>query len=137
MPGEFRSFDVHYIEGESLLVTVDLMAADMGDPDMNDVLADPAWFGSDSNPEAKFGAVSIRQTAPGRFSADGLLTLKGVERAITVPFAWRSGDGHATMSGKLTMQRTDYDVGSGEWSTGESIGLDVALRFDVKLAPCD
>ena len=43
----------------------------------------------------------------------------------------------ASMQGELTLRRTDFNVGSGEWSTGESIGLDVTLRFNVQLEPCD
>ena len=137
LPGEFRRFDVRYAEGSALRVTVDLTAADMGDPDMNDVLGDPAWFGIETHPEAVFEASSIRETSAGQFSAAGKLSLKGVEGAATVPFSWQVNGDRAAMEGEFTLTRTNFNVGSGEWSTGESIGLDVALSFDIQLTQCD
>ena len=136
LPGEFRSFDVRYVEASELRVTVDLAAADMGDPDMNDVLADPAWFGT-AHPEAVFEADSIRETEAGQFVAEGMLDLKAVEAATAVPFRWRADGDGASMQGEFTLRRTDFNVGTGEWSTGESIGLDVTLRFDIALEPCE
>ena len=137
LPGEFRVFDVRYTEAAGLHVTVDLAAADMGDADMNEVLADPAWFGTETFPEAEFAADEIITTGAGRFVAEGVLDLKGVQQPVAVPFAFAESEDSASMQGELSLRRTDFDVGSGEWSTGEAIGLDVRLVFDIRLERCD
>lgn len=141
LPGEFRDFDVSLdfdpacLESARLRVTVDLRVADMGDPDMNDVLFDPAWLDVEQFTEAVFVSDAITEQAPGEFIAMGTLDLKGMVRHVAVPYSWtRSGD-QATMNGGLVLKRTDFDVGSGEWATDDAIGLDVALHFTVQLLP--
>jgi polyisoprenoid-binding protein YceI len=39
------------------------------------------------------------------------------------------------MSGELSLQRTDFNIGTGEWSAGDIIGLEVDVRFEVALEP--
>ena len=46
-------------------------------------------------------------------------------------FKWSEDDKTATMSGEFLVDRTDYDVGSGEWSSGDTIGKNVNVRFDI------
>lgn len=139
LSGYFREFnvvlkcDAACPESGSLRVTVNLKAADMGDPDMNEVLLDPAWLAVEQFTEAIFCSDSIARQAPGEFVATGSLNLKGTVKDIAVPFAWASSGVQATMQGKFVLQRTDFDVGSGEWATDASIGTAVALRFAVQL----
>ena len=37
------------------------------------------------------------------------------------------------MKGEVVVDRTQFDVGSGEWATGETIGIEVRVRFDLVL----
>jgi hypothetical protein len=37
------------------------------------------------------------------------------------------------MSGEIVIDRTRFDVGSGEWASGEPIGIGVRVRFRVTL----
>ena len=142
-PGRFAGFELDlYFDPDNpddarLRVTVDLAAADMGDPEMNAVLADPAWFDSATSPEAVFDSKDIDERPDGEFVANGILELKSTRQAVAVPFAWcESADG-ARMRGELVLERTDFDVGSGEWATDDSIGVDVLLRFDIRLEQRD
>ena len=142
LPGTFGRFDVVFDfdpgrpADADLRVTVDLLAGDMGDEDMNEVLFDVAWLHVGKYPEAVYTSDTILEQAPDSYIAEGALRLKGAERRVSVPFSFRNSDERAEMSGEVVLRRTDFDVGSGEWSTGDSIGLDVRLRFDVKLEPC-
>jgi len=138
-PGTFHTFDVEldFDPAEPaagrLHVTVDLHDADMGDPDMNAVLFDPAWFGVERYPEAVFESCDISQSAPHRFVATGRLTLKGTTKPVAVPFSWQASGERASMHGELVLSRGVFDVGSGEWADGDTIGSDVHLSFDVQL----
>lgn len=140
-PGEFKEFDVDLDfdpaspESGKLRVTVNLKAADMGDPDMNDVLFDPAWLDVEQFTEAVFVSDAITEQAPGEFVATGTLDLKATVKTVAVPFSWTSSGDQATMQGNLILQRTDFDVGSGEWATDDAIGIDVTLDFTAQLLP--
>jgi polyisoprenoid-binding protein YceI len=138
-PGRFEQFElelafdpVNAADGQ-LRVTVNLAAADMGDPDMNGIIADPFWFDVVSFPRAVFASERIEASAPGEFTATGILTLKGMTQTVTVPFQWSQNDARASMRGEFVLQRIDFNVGSGEWSTGDAIGIDVKLQFDLLL----
>jgi polyisoprenoid-binding protein YceI len=138
-PGVFKRFLVLFCFDPSqpseawLRVTVDLTAADLGDPDMNAVLADPAWFDTGHFAEAVFDSHSIVEQAPGEYVANGTLDLKGVQKNLAVPFAWTSAGDTASMAGELLLDRSEFDVGSGEWASGDTIGIAVQLKFAIQL----
>jgi len=142
-PGEFRKFDVYFDfdpddpgAGE-LCVRVDLNGADMGDPDMNAVLFDPAWFDLEQFSQAFFISDEIKLLSPGQFLVVGKLNLKGTVQTVEVPFLW-AGSGHeAMMRGEFVLQRIDFNVGSGEWANDDAIGIDVVLRFTIQLVHGD
>jgi polyisoprenoid-binding protein YceI len=143
LPGEFRDFDV-VLDFDpaapgagNLRVQVDLRSADMGDPDMNAILADPAWFHSGKFGEAVFRSERIGAAESGGFVAGGTLSLKGRELPVSVPFYWQGSAGDAALQGEFVLRRTDFDVGSGEWADGDAIGIDVRLNFDVHLRHCE
>ena len=141
--GEFKRFDVKLkldpkkLATSRLRVIVDLAAADMGDPDMNEGIADSDWFNVGKFPKAVFESERIEAGAPGKFVATGILNLKGISRPVTVPFSWSEKGKRANMRGEFIVQRTGFNVGSGEWATGDPIGIDVKLRFDVSLKRAD
>jgi polyisoprenoid-binding protein YceI len=138
LPGRFEQFDVALVFDPDnpgagyLQVTVDLEGANMDDPDINAAIAAAEWFHIAEFPQATYESEEIVATASGRYVAKGELDLKGIRREVDVPFTWSaSGDG-AEMTGAVVLQRTDFDVGSGEWSNGEAIGLNVRLTFTVR-----
>jgi len=142
LPGSFPVFDVRIdfdtadVENGRLVVSVALVDADMGDEEMNAVLADPAWFDSARYGVARFASEEIAANEHG-YVAKGELDLKGTTKPISVPFAWTETGDSASMEGTFALRRTDFDVGSGEWSTGDAIGLDVTLSFVIRLERVD
>ena len=141
VPGRFRSFSVRLDTGEGgvagaeLEVTVNLEGADMDDPDINEAIAGAEWFDVNKFPVATFTSDGIEEAPDGSYLASGHLELKGARLPLTVPFRWSESDGRAKMSGEVAIDRTQFDVGSGEWANGETIGTAVRVRFDVTLAP--
>ncbi|MGB1245577.1 MAG: hypothetical protein ACPG88_09120, partial [Porticoccaceae bacterium] len=66
--------------------------------------------------------------------ARGRLSLKSANKTIQVPFSWLpSADGSIKMLGELQLDRGDFAIGSGEWSSGDQIGLAVRVWFDINL----
>ena len=137
--GNFRRFDVVLeldpakLDSSHLRVTVDLTAADMGDPEINAIVADPIWFDAGKFPKAVFESKRIEARGPGKFVATGVLNLKGSSKAVAVPFSWSEKGARANMRGEFAVQRIEFNVGSGEWATDDPIGIDVKLQFDLTL----
>jgi len=137
--GELRQFDTrlrfdprHPRQGH-LRVTVSVASADMNSADINSAIRGTAWLDVAQFPRGVFDSDRITRDKRNAYIARGTLSLKGVERAIAVPFAWQEGDGSATMTGHLDLERTVFRIGTGEWSDGSTIALEVEVRFDVHL----
>jgi polyisoprenoid-binding protein YceI len=143
LEGSFTDFDVR-IEfdpeepaGSSLRVTVALAGAGMGDSDMNEAIAAQEWFDVKGFPNAQYSSNDIVESAPGSYVVHGVLVLKGIRRDVDVPFLWSESGDLATMRGEFMLKRTDFNIGTGEWASGEQIGIDVVVRFDLQLERAD
>ena len=137
LPGRFETFSVELqtadgsIEGGQLIVSVDLIAADMDDPDINEAISGEDWFAVESHPVATYTSNAIRQAEENIYIATGELELKGHVEATAVPFTWSESGTSATMTGELALDRTRFNIGSGEWADDESIGKAVRVTFRV------
>ena len=137
LPGRITAFDVRLEIDDGgfatarLVVTVDLAGADMDDPDINEAIAGDEWFGVAEYPQATYTSRSIVETAPDEYRAVGELELKGISQSVEVPFTWTESAGRAEMSGEFVLDRTQFNIGSGEWANDESIGTAVRLSFKV------
>lgn len=138
-PGVFKSFDVkarfdpEKPAGGRLEVDIQITSADMSIREVNAAIRGPEWFDFARFPRAEFRSSEIRAAGPGRFAARGVLTLKGVQRPVEVPFTWRGSGGSATMEGELSVPRGAFGIGTGEWAAADVIGPDVKIRFKVVL----
>lgn len=140
-PGIFRHFSVcldfdpvQPADG-SLVVAVDVTSADMDSADINEAIAGPEWFDSVQFPQARFESHEIERSGDSAFIAHGRVSLKGVEREVDVPFAWVTDGTAARMNGELSLNRSDFNIGTGDWAEDDSIGFKVIVHFVVKLEP--
>ena len=138
--GEFRQFVVNMVsdqnlQPEALSVKVQITSADLGSSDLNEAIQMVDWFDSQSFAEASFTSEQIVATeGDNQFIARGRLSLKSANKTIQVPFSWLpSADGSIKMLGELQLDRGDFAIGSGEWSSGDQIGLAVRVWFDINL----
>lgn len=138
--GTFKEFDVRLTQfdpqnpaGAQLEVTVKIASADMNSQDINDAIKEAEWFDVAHFPQATFVAKNITRTGRGDFVANGKLKIKSVERSLTLPFSWDDNGDGAAMQGKLTLNRGTYHIGTGDWSSGDLIGLEVNVKFKVNL----
>ena len=137
VPGRFRKFDVQLgtddgkVVGSTLTVTVQLDGADMDDPDINEAIVGEDWFAVNQHPVATFTSDDVEDSANGSYLAPGYLELKGIRLPVSVPFKWSESGDSAEMSGDLVIDRTRFNVGSGEWASGDTIGIDVRVSFTV------
>lgn len=137
--GKFQRFSVNVsadAEGApcAVEVVVEMDSVAMGGSDINREIRQPEWFDIAGFTQATFHSTAVIPTITGGYASIGTLTLKGVQRTISVPFDWQyTKADQATMVGELELQRLDFNIGLGDWADGDSIGLNVLVRFDLKM----
>ena len=135
--GAFKEFSTSYqtdSQGQPnrLIVNIAITSADMGNSDLNEAIGAIDWFNISDFPQAQFISEEFSYGDDGIFLAKGTLQLKGFKKTITVPFRWQAlSQDSASMTGELILSRNDFFIGTGEWASGEQIGLAVKVWFEV------
>jgi polyisoprenoid-binding protein YceI len=141
--GRFPKLGVNFtfaddnLAASHLEVTVDVAALDTGDKERDDTLRGAELFDVAKFPQSRFAATAIAKTPAGAYEAAGSLTLRGVTRALRVPFTLRSaieqGRRVLYMSGKTVIKRLDFGVGQGDWKSTEWVNNEVTITFNLRL----
>ncbi len=132
--GSFAAFtaaitlDPDDLAGASINVDIITASAATGSSDRDEALPTADWFDVANHPIATFTSTNISQTAEG-YVADGTLTLKGTTQPVALPFSLTIEGDTAQAAGGLTINRNDYNVGTGPLSP--MAGNDVTIRFEI------
>jgi polyisoprenoid-binding protein YceI len=138
--GSFQRFQVAFdldldrLHAGRLDVSVETASIDTQDGERDEILRSQDFFWVDEFPRAEFHAARIER-AGAAFRANGTLTMRGVSRAVPVEFTLAPSGAATVMKGTARLQRLDFGLGQGDWSTTEWIGDDVEVRFELKLEP--
>lgn len=137
IPGHFRRYDTRIVfdpadlKAAQVTVTIDMSSAVTGDPTRDQALPSGDWFASARFARATFTTRSITARGPGAYVANGVLTIRGVARPVALPFTLAIQDGVARMNGKLTIDRTAFGVGQGQWQSATPIAPTVIVSVQV------
>jgi polyisoprenoid-binding protein YceI len=137
--GAFKRFDATVAfdpakpEATRAEFEVDLGSIDLGNAEGETEAKTKTWLDVPGFPKAKFVAQSVKQTAPGKFTATGPLTIKGVSQPITAPFTLTEAGNARTVEGQFTLKRLQYRIGEGPWADTETVADDVIVRFRFTL----
>jgi cytochrome b561 len=125
-------FDPRNLAGSRAVVLVQTGSVRTGlaEPDQN--LPMPDFFHVERFPTARWESTSIRATGPGRYLAEGTLTLKGRPYRLALPFSLAITDTTATMSGTMTLNRQALNVGMESDSSFEWVPRDFTLQVQVR-----
>ncbi|MEM9013675.1 MAG: YceI family protein [Pseudomonadota bacterium] len=135
--GEFESFraeidfDPDDLENARISVAVDMTSAKTGDRQRDSALPGGDWFKAREFPEAEFLSTDITRSADGNYTANGSLTIRDMTKEISLPFSLAIDGDVADAAGEITLVRTDFGVGRGEFSEGKWVGLDVGVSFQI------
>lgn len=128
-------FDPARLDQSSVVATIDLASAVTGSPDRDQSLPTSDWFDVARHPSAVFRSTRIRAAGPGRYLADGVLTLRGVARPLTLPFSLSiTGQGArqtARMTAAVALNRSAFGVGQGQWASGEVVPTTVQVTISL------
>lgn len=109
-------------------LTIDLASIDAGSSDANDELKKPAWFDTANYPVGTFEATSVKALGDNRYLLTGKLTLRRITRVVQVPVLLKSENAIGIFDGQLTLKRSDFKIGEGEWAD-TVVSDDINIRF--------
>ncbi len=128
------SFDPAQLASSKLDVVIPLAGASTGNGDRDSTLSSSDFFNVAKFAQARYTASKFRSLGGNQYAADGSLSLRGVSKPVTLTFTWTPG-AQPVLSGKATVKRLDFGVGSGDWEDTSSIPNEVAVSTKVVFKP--
>ncbi len=135
--GEFEAFTANItfspddLAGSSVEVLIDIASANTQSADRDSQIVAPDWFDAAQWPTAKFVTKSFTETSAGKYEAVADLTIRDVTREVVLPFDLVITDGTAEAVGSVTIKRTDFGVGQGQWTDTSQVGDDVTIKVTI------
>lgn len=135
--GHFKQFTVNVDfdpkapEAGHISVSIPMASAESGSDERDGMMPTADWFDASKFPAATFESTSIKKGAtPDNFIVSGKLTIKGVAKDVDLPFIFtEQPDGRASAKGELTLDRTAYNVGTGNWASDTYVKFPVKVNF--------
>jgi polyisoprenoid-binding protein YceI len=106
------------------LVVIKTCSAHTGDTQRDEAMPGADWFNCAAMPDATFKADSFRSLGPNKFEADGTLSIRGISKPLTLPFAF-------IPTGTVDILRTDFGVGQNAWSSSQWVALKVTVTIKL------
>lgn len=133
------TFDADNPTAAALSLTIQAASIDTRNADRDAHLRSNDFFDMEHHPEIRFVSTSVRQTGDAHFEVTGDLTIKGVTKAVTIPFEYTGtavdpfGNTRIGLEGTTTVNRKDWGV---NWNAaleagGVLVGEKVTLEFEV------
>lgn len=135
--GRFNAFDADIRfdpsapENAYVRAVIKTGSAITGDKQRDEAMRSKDWFAVSMFPDIVFEASGFKKTAETSYTAFGILRVLGVEHPFTLPFDLTTNGQTAIMTSHINLDRRDIGVGTGAWSEGKWVGLDVAV--DVRI----
>lgn len=126
------SFDPTKLANARLEVSIPLATATTRNADYDSELRGSAFFNSAAFPQARYSAGKFRALGGNRFAADGMLSLRGVSKPVTLTFTWTPG-ARPVLNGSAVVKRLDFGVGTGDWADVGIIPNDIKVTTKVLL----
>lgn len=124
------SFDPQRLAAASLDVDIPLATATTANADYDSELRGGAFFATEKFPQAHYSATRFRSLGGNRYAADGTLDLHGVSKPVTLTFSWSPG-ARPVLTGKASVKRLDFGIGSGDWADTSLIPDEIAISTKV------
>jgi polyisoprenoid-binding protein YceI len=124
-------FDPADLAGSQVIATIDTASFDSNSGDRDGQVQGSDWFNVVKFPIARFATKSFKDLGGGKYEAAATLTIRDVSKDVVLPFTLSIMGNVAHMKGSLSLVRTDYGVGQGPWSSGDTVGKDVKVDVDL------
>ncbi|SFN11547.1 YceI family protein [Dokdonella immobilis] len=113
-------------------VSVDLSGVATGDKDRDDTLPTSEFFNIAKFPKAHFVTTGFRKVGD-KVVAAGTLSLKGIEKPVELEVSFEPTEHGALLDVATTLQRLDFQVGTGDYADTSTIGDEVRVKGHLVL----
>jgi polyisoprenoid-binding protein YceI len=124
-------FDPAKLAESNATVRIMLASSKTGDKTYDETLPGADWFDLGRTPVAMFQSQRFREIAPGKYVADGILTLRNMKVPVSLPFSLAIAGDTATMSGQVTLKRMAFGLGKTSDPSGDWVSLDIPVTVRV------
>lgn len=128
------NFDPAKAADGSAQFNVDMASYDLGDESYNDQVRGKDWFDAKTYPQATFVSSAIAPAGSNQYKVTGKLTIKGKTQTVVVPVTVTQQGAVQAFDGALTIKRSQYDIGTGEWKDTSVVADDVVIKFHIVAA---
>lgn len=125
--------DLDQPAGGKLVLTLQSDSITGGNDIVDGMLHGRNWFDVETYPEIVFRSTEIEAPAEGELRIEGELELLGDTYPLTVPASWTRQGERVSVDGRLTLDRTDFDMGRGAWRTEGTVQHEVHVDFSLEL----
>ena len=115
-------------------MTIPLASATTDNEEYDVELRGASFFDSKRFPQARYVATKFRALGGNRYAADGVLSLHGASKPVTLAFTWTPG-ARPVLAGKATVNRLAFGVGGGDWADTGLIPDAISVTTKVVLSP--
>jgi polyisoprenoid-binding protein YceI len=119
-------FDPNNLQTSKMEVSVDVNSIKTGNTTQDDHAKGDSWFHAVKYPKISFTSSSFSKTMNG-FVVNGNLTLRGVTKAVSIPFQFSETQGKGLFVGNFKVNRKDYGI------KGNAFGFLVGEEFSIEL----
>jgi polyisoprenoid-binding protein YceI len=125
------AFSPDDLANSSVTVLIDIASANTENADRDSQIVSPDWFDAAQWPTAKFETKSFIAVADDKYEAVADLTIRDVTREVVLPFDLTIDGNTAKAVGSVTIKRTDFGVGQGQWADTSQVGDDVTITVTI------
>ncbi len=130
--GALIAFDPADLANSSAKITIPMDEAKTGDATRDAMLLKPDWFNILDFPQAVFQTTSFVAKGGNKYEAVGSLKLKGVSKALSLPFTLDIKGDTAVMKGETVLKRLDFGVGRhAEFMSETPVALSVKVMVNL------
>ncbi len=126
-------FDPAKLSDSRFDVRIVLASADTQNSERDEALGGTDFFNTKKSPEARYVASKFRALGGNRYAADGVLTLRGISKPVSLDFTWTPG-AKAVLAGQALVKRLDFAVGTGDWADTDLLPNEVTVKTRLLLS---
>ena len=129
-------FDPADLASSSFTATIDMDSADTGNPMYNGTLPTKDWFNVKEFPKGTFRSTGFAEKPDGRFTVDGLLTLRGQEHPVSFDFTLSDlTKDPVTATATFPVDRLAYGIGAESDAKAEWVSKEIMVTLNIAASP--
>jgi len=134
-------FDRENLADSKIFFTISVNSINTENQKRDKHLKSDDFFDVETYPTIKFESNRFEKLSENEYAIHGKLTIKDITRDVVVPMKITGEMEHPMMEGTIilgmlidtTLDRTDYEVGSGDWASTLVVGDEVRIHIPMEL----